>query len=230
MHDIGKALEAVRKRIAAAERRFGRAAGDVQLLAASKAQTSAAIREAAANGQHAFGENYLQEALAKIDALADLDLEWHFIGPVQSNKTRDIARAFCWVHGIERLKIARRLSDQRDPLRPPLNVCIQVNLSGETSKSGVAPGQVRELALAISELPRLALRGLMTIPHPAEEWEAQREPFRALRLLLQDLNTQGISLDTLSMGMSQDLEAAIAEGATIVRVGTAIFGERRPAD
>lgn len=184
------------------------------------------MREAAAAGQCAFGENYVQEGAEKVDALAGLGLEWHFIGPLQSNKTRLVANRFAWVHSIDRLKIAERLSAQRDAHLPPLEVCIQVNVSGEASKSGVAPGELPELAHAVAGLPRLRLRGLMAIPEPTSDVALQRARFATLRQLRDQLNADGLALDTLSMGMSDDLEAAIAEGSTMVRVGTAIFGSR----
>jgi len=199
---------------------------EITLLAVSKTFPAAVVREAYAGGQRAFGESYVQEALDKIAALHDLALEWHFIGPIQSNKTRAIAESFSWVHGVDRLKIAERLSAQRPPDMPPLNVCIQVNVSGEHSKSGAAPGEVAQLAQQIAQLPQLRLRGLMAIPAPERELASQRAPFARLRELQQQLNAQGMALDTLSMGMSQDMVAAILEGATIVRVGSAIFGER----
>ena len=198
----------------------------IELLAVSKGFSAVAVREAYQAGQRAFGESYIQEALDKIELLRDLPLQWHFIGPVQSNKTRAIATHFAWVHSVDRLKIAERLSAQRPGNLPPLNVCIQVNVSGEDSKSGVAPGGLMELAQAVACLPQLKLRGLMAIPAPVEGLEAQRIPFAKLRELMQQINTQGLALDTLSMGMSHDFSAAILEGATIVRVGTAIFGER----
>lgn len=202
----------------------------VTLLAVSKTFPAEAVRQAHAAGQQAFGENYVQEALAKIEALADLraQLQWHLIGPLQSNKTRPVAEAFDWVHSVDRLKIAQRLAEQRPPALPPLQLCLQVNISGEDSKSGVAPADVPALAQAVAALPRerVVLRGLMAIPEPAGDFEAQRRPHRALRELLAAVNAQGLALDTLSMGMSADLEAAVAEGATIVRVGTAIFGRR----
>jgi len=186
------------------------------------------VREAFDAGCRQFGENYVQEALDKIAALADLRsrITWHLIGPLQSNKTRPVAEAFDWVHSVDRLKIAQRLSEQRPPHLPPLQVCLQVNISGESSKSGLSPAEVPAVAQAVAALPRLRLRGLMAIPEPAGDFNAQRAPHRALRELLAALNAQGLQLDTLSMGMSADLEAAIAEGATIVRVGTAIFGGR----
>ncbi len=226
MNDIATSLRSVKERISAAERRFGRTSGSVHLLAVSKAHPAAAIANAYRAGQQAFGENYVQEALRKMAALPETDIEWHFIGPVQSNKTRPIALHFSWAHSLERRKIARRLSEQRPQHLPPLNVCIQVNVVNEPTKSGVAPGDVATLAHEIAELPGIRLRGLMAIPPPAEDFESQRAPFRRLRELLEALNADGLSLDTLSMGMSSDMEAAIAEGATIVRVGTAIFGPR----
>ena len=226
MATIATNLQAVRRAIARAADMAQRNGQEITLLAVSKTFPAAAVREAYAAGQHAFGESYVQEALDKIEALRELPLEWHFIGPMQSNKTRPIAENFSWVHGIDRLKIAERLSAQRPSSLPPLNVCIQVNVSGETSKSGVAPEQVLQLIRQVGQLPQLRLRGLMAIPAPAASLEEQRRPFALLRELLRQLNTQGLALDTLSMGMSQDMEAAILEGATIVRVGSAIFGER----
>ena len=200
----------------------------VTLLAVSKTFSATAVREAHAAGQLRFGENYVQEALTKMEQLGDLRsaLEWHLIGPLQSNKTRVVAESFDWVHSVDRLKIAARLSEQRPAALPPLQVCIQVNISGETSKSGAAPAEVLALAKAVSQLPRLRLRGLMAVPEPAPDFETQRLPHRALAELFGQLCAQGLALDTLSMGMSADLEAAICEGATMVRVGTAIFGNR----
>ena len=227
--DVQARLDAVQARIAAACAGAGRDPAGVRLVAISKTFPSEAVRAVYAAGQHVFGENYVQEGVDKLAALADLPgraIEWHFIGPLQSNKTRLVAEHFAWVHGIDRLKIAERLSEQRPADLPPLNVCIQVNVSGEESKSGVTPAQTAELAHAIAGLPRLKLRGLMAIPEPVEGFAAQRAAHRALRFLFDRLNAQGLALDTLSMGMSADLEAAIAEGATLVRVGTAIFGER----
>ena len=226
MHDIGTALKAVRTRIGELERRYRREPGSVTLLAVSKTKPAQAVREAVAAGQHAFGENHLQDAMTKVDALHGRGVSWHFIGAVQSNKTRPIAAHFDWVHSIERERIATRLSAQRPAGHDPLDVCIEVNVSGEGTKSGVAPADVEPLARLIRELPGLRLRGLMAIPRPAEDFEAQRIPFRQLRETLDDLNAKGLGLDTLSMGMTADLEAAIAEGATIVRIGTAIFGSR----
>ena len=196
------------------------------LLAVSKTKPPEAVRAAIAAGQHAFGENHLQDAMTKVEALAGHDVSWHFIGAVQSNKTRPIAARFNWVHSIEREKIAARLSAQRPADREPLDVCIEVNVSGEESKSGVPPAAVEPLARTIRELPGLRLRGLMAIPRPSEGLDSQRIPFRLLREILDDLNAKGLELDTLSMGMTGDLEAAVAEGATIVRIGTAIFGPR----
>jgi len=202
----------------------------VTLLAVSKTFPASVVREAHAAGERRFGENYVQEGVDKIAALADLraQLEWHLIGPLQSNKTRIVAEQFDWVHSVDRLKLAQRLSEQRPAQLPPLQVCLQVNISGEASKSGLAPGDVAAAAREVATLPRLRLRGLMAIPEPVDGFEAQRAPHRALRELLLRLNSQGLQLDTLSMGMSADLEAAVAEGATIVRVGTAIFGARTP--
>ena len=226
MTTIGERLGEVLARIEAAARAAGRDPSAVSLLAVSKTWPADVVRAAAAAGQRAFGENYVQEGVDKVEALRDLGLEWHFIGPLQSNKTRPVANAFDWVHGIDRLKIAERLSAQRDVHLPPLNVCIQVNVSGEDSKSGVAPDEVAALAQAVASLPGLRLRGLMCIPEPTENTALLRERFAVLRRLRDELVAAGLELDTLSMGMSHDIEPAIAEGATIVRVGTAIFGER----
>jgi len=200
--------------------------GSVGLVAVSKTQTADKVREAYQAGQHAFGENYLQEALNKQTELDDLAIEWHFIGPIQSNKTQPIAQQFSWVHGVDRLKIAQRLSDARPVDLAPLQICLQVNISGEASKSGVSPNELWDLVKAVSALPRLTLRGLMTIPEPTANETLQRQQFTQMRTLLKDLNQQGIALDTLSMGMSSDYKIAIEEGATIVRVGSAIFGAR----
>ncbi len=230
MESIGSRLQAVKGRIEAACQSAGRSANSVTLLAVSKTFGPEVVREAQAAGQRAFGENYVQEALAKIDALADLrpQLEWHFIGPLQSNKTRPVAEAFDWVHSVDRLKIAERLAEQRPAWLPPLNLCLQVNVSGEASKSGIAPAELPALAAAVAALPaaRVRLAGLMSIPAPTDDAAAQRAAHRQLRELLLALRSQGLALDTLSMGMSADLEAAIAEGSTVVRVGTAIFGVR----
>lgn len=224
--NITQQILKVREQIAEAEKRFARPQGSVQLLAVSKTRPAEDLRAALACGQRAFGENYLQEALGKIRVMSDCDVEWHFIGPIQSNKTREITEHFQWVHSVERLKIAQRLNDQRPAQLPPLNICLQVNTSGESSKSGVSPEGVLPLAQAILAMPRLILRGLMTIPAPEADFEKQRLPFRQLRELQQTLRGAGIKTDTLSMGMTDDLEAAIAEGATMVRIGTAIFGAR----
>jgi len=226
MTAITSNLQAVNHAITQATCMAGRRKGSVELLAVSKNFSAIAVREAYQAGQRAFGESYIQEALDKIEKLRDLPIQWHFIGPVQSNKTRAIATHFAWVHSVDRLKIAERLSAQRPATLPPLNVCIQVNVSGEDSKSGVVPGELVELAQAVACLPHLKLCGLMAVPAPAEGLEAQRISFFKLHELMQQINTQGLALDTLSMGMSHDLSAAILEGATIVRVGTAIFGER----
>lgn len=226
MATIAEGLQAVRQRIAQAARLAGRDPDDIRLIAVSKTFAADAVRAAFAAGQRAFGESYLQEALPKILELRDLPLEWHYIGPIQSNKTRPIAERFDWVHAVDRLKIAERLSAARGETQPPLQVCVQVNISSEASKSGVAPDEALALARAIRDLPRLRLRGLMAIPRPVEAFDAQRAQFRLLRELCDRLAAAGIVTDTLSMGMTDDFEAAIAEGATIVRVGRAIFGER----
>jgi pyridoxal phosphate enzyme (YggS family) len=228
MATIDTRLQTVKGRIAKACAQAGRDVQSVTLLAVSKTQDAQAVREAAERGQADFGENYVQEALDKIAELAPLRarLRWHLIGPLQSNKTRLVAEAFDWVHTVDRLKIAQRLAEQRPPQLAPLQVCLQVNVSGEASKSGVAPAELPALAHAVAALPRLRLRGLMAIPEPAHDPAAQRAPHRLLATLLAELRAQGLALDTLSMGMSADLEAAVAEGATIVRVGTALFGER----
>ncbi|WP_089391090.1 YggS family pyridoxal phosphate-dependent enzyme [Pseudomonas delhiensis] len=223
MSTIAENIAKVRERIREAEQACGRPSGGVALLAVSKTKPAAAIREAHAAGLVDFGENYLQEALGKQAELADLALTWHFIGPIQSNKTRPIAEHFHWVHSVDRLKVAERLSAQRPAQLPALNVCLQVNVSGEASKSGCAPEELPALAAAVAALPNLKLRGLMAIPEPTEDVAAQRAAFARLRELLTALN---LGLDTLSMGMSHDLEAAIAEGATCVRIGTALFGAR----
>jgi pyridoxal phosphate enzyme (YggS family) len=230
MSSIEENLQQVRQRITRCCHDAGRPEQSVTLLAVSKTFDATCVRRAHAAGQRDFGENYVQEALAKMDALADLRaaLRWHLIGPLQSNKTRVVAERFDWVHSVDRLKIAQRLAEQRPAGLPPLQLCLQVNISGEASKSGLLPAQVEAVARAVAALPaeRVQLRGLMAIPEPASEFEAQRRPHRALRRLLDTLNASGLALDTLSMGMSADLEAAVWEGATIVRVGTAIFGTR----
>ena len=226
MHDIETALDTVRTRIREAERRYRREPGSVALLAVSKTRPPEAVRAAVAAGQHAFGENHLQDAMVKVEALGGQSVSWHFIGAVQSNKTRPIAGHFDWVHSIDREKIAVRLSARRPAERGPLDVCIEVDVSGEDTKSGISPEGVEPLARIVRELPGLRLRGLMAIPRPEPDFESQRVPFRLLREILDDLNAKGLGLDTLSMGMTGDLEAAIAEGATIVRIGTAVFGPR----
>ena len=227
---ISAHLAQVREGIALAARAAGREPDSVCLLAVSKTFGPEAVIEAADAGQRDFGENYVQEALDKIAAVkarrADLDLIWHFIGPLQSNKTRLVAEQVDWVHSVDRIKIAQRLSDQRPTNLPPLNICLQVNVSGEASKSGVAPGELQTLAAALLSLPRLRLRGLMAIPEPEADPVLQRRPFALLRDLQRQLSAAGILTDTLSMGMSSDMAAAIAEGETIVRIGTAIFGQR----
>ena len=233
MSAIADNLQAVKQRIARVAHASGRRAESVRLLAVSKTFDADAVRSAFAAGQRAFGENYVQEGIEKITTLADLrpQLEWHMIGPLQSNKTRQIAEQFDWVHSVDRLKIAERLSAQRPAELPPLQICLQVNISNEPSKSGVLPQEVAALAHAIAQLPRLQLRGLMAIPAASADPAQQRQPFSALRRLLEQIKAQqdtalDSALDTLSIGMSADLEAAIAEGATIVRVGSAIFGKR----
>lgn len=223
MSTIATNIAKVGTRIREAAQAVGRNPDEVLLLAVSKTQPADAIRKAWAAGLHDFGENYLQESLEKQAELTDLPLTWHFIGPIQSNKTKLIAEHFDWVHSVDRLKIAQRLSDQRPESMPPLNICLQVNVSGEASKSGCEPQNVNELAHAIAALPRLRLRGLMAIPEPTDDPAEQRAAFARLRQLQTELR---LELDTLSMGMSQDLEAAIAEGATWVRIGTALFGAR----
>ncbi|MDO8812686.1 MAG: YggS family pyridoxal phosphate-dependent enzyme [Gallionella sp.] len=226
MTTIASNLQAVRNAITTAAAGAGRVPDDIALLVVSKTFPPEAIREAYHAGQTAFGESYVQEALEKIAALHDLPIEWHFIGPIQSNKTRAIAENFAWAHSVDRLKIAERLSAQRPQNLPPLNVCLQVNISGEDSKSGMIPGDMADLAQAVARLPQLKLRGLMAIPAPSDDVAAQRLPFAQLRELRDQLNRQVLTLDTLSMGMSHDFAAAIAEGATMVRVGSAIFGQR----
>jgi len=231
MGSIESNLQQVRRRIAAACAEAGRSEQGVTLLAVSKTVAAPRVHEAWAAGQLDFGENYVQEGLAKIESLAGLrpHARWHLIGPLQGNKTRAAAEAFDWVHSVDRLKVAERLAAQRPPELAPLQLCLQVNISGEASKSGVAPAEVAALATAVAALPRerVRLRGLMAIPEPAGDLAAQRAPHRALRVLLEVLNQRhGLALDTLSMGMSDDLEAAVLEGSTIVRIGTAVFGAR----
>ncbi|WP_292779595.1 YggS family pyridoxal phosphate-dependent enzyme [Methylophilus sp. UBA6697] len=221
-------LACIRQQIADAQARF-QATQPVTLCAVSKAQPAAAIRAAYDAGQTVFGENYLQEALQKQAELEDCAIAWHFIGPIQSNKTQPIARHFDWVHSVDRLKIAQRLSDARPSTLAPLNICLQVNISEEASKSGASGQELLELALNIKQLPRLQLRGLMAIPAPCSDIEQQRDQFRQVRALFEQLNSHGLQLDTLSIGMSGDFAAAIAEGATLVRIGTAIFGTRTPS-
>jgi pyridoxal phosphate enzyme (YggS family) len=228
MATIPENLHQTQERIASACAKAGRSAQSVTLLVVSKTFPASDVCEAHAAGARRFGENYVQEGLDKIEALTGIldGVEWHLIGPLQSNKTKPVAEAFDWVHSVDRLKIAQRLSDQRPPHLAPLNVCIQVNISGEASKSGTAPADVAALAKQIALLPRLKLRGLMAVPEPAADFETQRIPHRALAELMASLNRQDLTLDTLSIGMSADLEAAIAEGATMVRIGSAIFGLR----
>ncbi|MFZ0257365.1 MAG: YggS family pyridoxal phosphate-dependent enzyme [Gammaproteobacteria bacterium] len=224
---IAFALQSVRQKIVSAEAQFHRPLGSVTLLAVSKGKPASTVREAYRTGQTDFGESYVQEATIKLNELSDLDgLRWHFIGRIQANKTRFIANRFDWVHSLDRLKVARRLSEQRDSTLAPLSVCLQVNLNVDSAKAGITIEDAFEVGQRIAELPRLQLRGFMTIPEPTRDFVSQRLPFRALRELFEKCNAQGLALDTLSMGMSDDLEAAIAEGATIVRVGTAIFGPR----
>lgn len=226
MSDVAARLAAVRDRIREAEQTHGREPGSVELLAVSKRQPLDAMQTAYEAGQRAFGENYLQEGVDKRQTMTATDIDWHFIGALQSNKTRPAAEGFDWVHAVDRLKIARRLSEQRPETLGPLQCCIQVNVSGEASKAGVSPQALPELAHAVAELPRLRLRGLMTLPEAVTGFEAQRAAFSQLRQLQDALIADGLALDTLSMGMSNDLEAAIAEGATLVRLGTAVFGPR----
>jgi hypothetical protein len=229
MTTIRDKLQSVQERIARACTGAGRRVEDVTLLAVSKTFGPDDVREAFAAGQRAFGENYIQEAVEKIGLLADLPIEWHCIGPMQSNKTRLVAAHFHWAQSVDRLKIAQRLSEQRPEGLPPLSVCIQVNIDGGPSKSGVEPAEALELAREVAKLPRLRLRGLMTIPEPAAGYEAQKAVHAKARALFDELRAAGLDLDTLSMGMTADLEAAVAAGSTMVRVGTAIFGARSSA-
>ncbi|HEX5339474.1 MAG TPA: YggS family pyridoxal phosphate-dependent enzyme [Gammaproteobacteria bacterium] len=226
MLDVAHNIARLHERIRAAAQNCGRDPGEIALLAASKAQPAAVIEAARATGQRRFGENYLQEALGKMVALNGHDIEWHYIGALQANKTRAVAEQFAWVHTVDRERIARRLSEQRPAALPPLNVCIEVRLSDESGKRGVAAPDTIALAEVVAKLPRLRLRGLMAIPAPVPDATRQRIPFQRLRELRDDLNARGHQLDTLSMGMSADLEAAIAEGSTLLRIGTAIFGPR----
>ena len=223
MSTIAENIAKVRTRIRGAAQASARDSAEIGLLAVSKTQPASAIRQAAACGLSDFGENYLQEALSKQAELADLELIWHFIGPIQSNKTRALAEHFAWVHSVDRLKIAERLSEQRPKAMPPLNICLQVNISGESSKAGCSPEELPALALAISKLPNLQLRGLMAIPEATPDTALQHAAFARLRTLRDSLN---LPLDSLSMGMSEDLEAAVAEGASWIRIGSAIFGAR----
>lgn len=225
MCSLSDRISQVRERIRQAELGAGRQPGSVRLIAVGKTFSASVLLEAYRAGVHDFGESYIQEALAKQSLLGHCDINWHFIGPIQSNKCRAIASHFQWVHSVDRLKIAQRLSEQRPPNSPPLNVCIQVNVSGEASKSGIGFEELPDLAAAVCTLPRLRLRGLMGIPAPDRDVQVQQNAFRRLRLALASLDVPG--LDTLSMGMSDDLEAAVAEGATMVRIGSALFGERR---
>jgi hypothetical protein len=224
--DLGARIKAVQARMAAAARQAGRNEDSVTLVAVSKGHEAAAVQAAASLGLRHFGESYLQEALPKMESLRGLDLSWHFIGRLQTNKTRAIAEQFSWVHGLERQRIAQRLAEQRPFHAPPLNVCIQVNIAADSTKAGIAPGQCAALASELAALPRLKLRGLMCMLPESLDATQQRQAFEALRALLLDLNRAGAALDTLSMGMSGDFEVAIAAGATLVRVGTALFGER----
>jgi PLP dependent protein len=224
--NLAENLRAVRARIAAAAAQCGRNAHSITIVAASKSQPLTAIEAGARAGLEHFGESYAQEALSKIAACSTAGLTWHFIGRLQANKTRPIAESFAWVHSLDRLDLARRLAAQRPYHAPALNVCIQVNLAGEPGKSGAAPGDARGLVSAVAELPRLALRGLMCLPPEEHTLERQRHWFAELRLLFEELNSAGARLDTLSMGMSADLEAAVLEGATFLRLGTALFGPR----
>lgn len=229
MTTIAANLQAVRSRMERAALSAGRSPSSIALIAVSKTWPPECIEAAYECGQRAFGENYAQEAAAKMAKLAHLPLEWHFIGPIQSNKTRILAERFHWVHAVDREKVAQRLNEARPEGLPPLNACIEVNLSGESTKHGVTPARVQQLARFMLGLPRLRLRGLMAVPEPTSDAALQRRRFAALRGLKDSLQATGITLDTLSMGMSDDLESAIQEGATLVRIGTAIFGRRRNA-
>ncbi len=226
MAEIKNRLQDVLQKIRDAEKSANRLTGSVKLLAVSKTWSADRLRELALTGQQDFGENYLQEALHKITDLADLELTWHFIGPIQSNKTRDIAEQFDWVHSVDRLKIARRLSEQRADDLPPLNICLQVNIDAEDSKAGVTVDALMALAKDVDNLPNLQLRGLMVIPQATDDVDAQHDAFRRSFQQYQALQSQFSNIDTLSMGMSADLNAAIAEGSTMVRIGTALFGQR----
>ena len=226
MNDLGNNYRSVVERIRVAEKNSGRKSGSVELIAVGKLHAAEAIRQLAEYGQKAFAENFVQEAISKQQQLSDVDIEWHFIGSIQSNKTREIANHFSWVHSVDRFKIARRLSDQRSEILSPLNICLQVNLQREESKSGVSSAQLLPLLEQMQDLPRITVRGLMIVPKPVSDPSQQREVFGQLRELLEEANRSGHSLDTLSMGMTADLEQAIAEAATHVRIGTALFGLR----
>ena len=226
MNELSKRLQQLRVEIAAAERQFGRPSGSVKLLAVSKTRNAAEVIALAQAGIRDFGENYAQEAQAKIEALQGQPLVWHFIGPLQSNKTRQVAENFHWLHSLERIRVATRLNAARPAELPPLNVCIQVNVDAEASKSGVAPEQAEQLAQQLAPLSRLKLRGLMALPAPTDDFDAQRLAFTKLRRLQERLNATGLQLDTLSMGTTNDMRAAIAAGATMVRIGVALFGPR----
>jgi len=225
-HQITQNIATVRQQIAQSCAQYQRKPDSVTLLAVSKTKPAEAVREACLAGQREFGENYLQEALEKQQTLSDLDISWHFIGPIQSNKTKAITENFHWVHSVDRLKIAQRLNDQRPEGLPALNICLQINISEETSKSGISLEELPKIAEQISQMPNLCLRGLMAIPAPAESFEQQRIPFAKLNQALKQLQTLYSDIDTLSIGMSGDMDAAIAEGSTMVRIGTAIFGAR----
>ena len=226
MNDLGNNYRSVVERIRVAEKNSRRKSGSVELVAVGKLHAAEAIRQLAEYGQKAFAENFVQEAISKQQQLSDVDIEWHFIGSIQSNKTRDIANHFSWVHSVDRFKIARRLSDQRAEILSPLNICLQVNLQGEESKSGVSGAQLLPMLEQMRDLPRITVRGLMIVPKPVSDPSQQREVFGQLREILEEANRSGHSLDTLSMGMTADLEQAIGEGATHVRIGTALFGLR----
>ena len=226
MSDITQRYQSILEKIKQIELKYNREPGSVHLVAVSKTKPANMIREMAQLGQHAFAENYLQEAVQKQNELKDLALEWHFIGHIQSNKTRDIAENFSWAHGVDRFKIARRLSDQRPDHLAPINICLQVNLEDEISKSGVKPDEVANIAAQIATLPKIQLRGLMAIPSPNNSFDQQRQVFNIMKTLLDQLNTADNNYDVLSMGMTDDMEAAIAEGATHIRIGTALFGPR----
>ncbi len=226
MTDISQRYQTILDKIKQAEIQYQREPNSVKLIAVSKTKPAKMIREMASLGQQAFGENYLQEAIGKQDELSDLDLQWHFIGHIQSNKTKDITQHFDWVHGVDRFKIAKRLSDQRSDQKSPIDICLQVNLEAELTKSGISPEHAVDLAQQVSTLPNIRLRGLMAIPSPNNSFSVQRRLFMQLRKLLEQINQSGLKLDTLSMGMTDDMEAAIAEGATHIRIGTALFGAR----